>query len=188
MTLPTTHTAGDTFTHTASLAAYPASSAWVGKLRLVPRAAGGAAIELTATASGDDHTFTASAATTTNWPAGDYTLVQWVEKAGEVRTTETGQLTVAANPRTIAVGTDTRSIARRTLADLIAARSTWATTQGRTRRYKIGDREREFASAAELSQEIAFWQGQLAVEDNASRLAQGLRPKNRILTRFTRPR
>lgn len=188
MTLPSTHTAGDTFTHVASLADYPASASWVGKLRLVPRAAGGSAVEVTSTASGDDHLFTVAAATTGNWPAGDYTLVQWVEKAGEVHTTETGQLTVVANPRSIAVGTDTRSVARRTLADLIAARSTWATTQGRTRRYKIGDREREFASAAELSQEIAFWEGQLAVEDNAARLAQGLRPKNRILTRFTRPR
>lgn len=188
MTLPAAHTAGDTFVYTASLAAYPASAAWVGKLRLVPRAAGGAVIELTAAAAGNDHAFTASAATTSAWAAGDYAVVQWVEKAGEVHTTDTGQLTVAPDPRTIAVGTDTRSIARRTLADLIAARSTWATTQGRTRRYKIGDREREFASAAELNQEIAFWQGQLAVEDNAARLAAGLAPKNRILTRFTRPR
>lgn len=188
MTLPTTHTAGDTFTHLATLADYPASAGWVGKLRLVPRSVGGSVVELTATASGSSYAFAATATATASWAAGGYTLVLWVELGAVKYTAESGQFTVAADPRAIAAGTDSRSQARRTLDDLMAARATWAVSQGRTRSYKIGDRERVFATAAELDQEIQFWTAQLASETAAARLAQGLRPKNRLLVRFTRPR
>lgn len=185
-----THTAGDTFTRLRSWPAYPAGAGWVGKLRLVPRStAGGAAvIDLTASADGDAFRFTAAASATTNWVAGAYTLAEWVEKAGEVFSTGTDELLLAPNPRAITAGTDTRSLAVRTLADLMTARASFVSTQGRVASYKIGDRERTFRTAAELNQEIAFWEGQVAKENSAARLAQGLAPRNRILVRFTRPR
>lgn len=185
-----THTAGDTFTRQRSWAAYPSSAGWVGKLRLVPRstAGGAAAIDLTATADGDAYLFTAAASVTATWVAGAYALAEWVEKAGDVHSTGTDELLLAPNPRTLTAGTDARSLAVRTLADLIAARAQFSTTQGRVASYKIGDRERTFRNAAELNQEIAFWEGQVAAENQASRLAQGLAPRNRILVRFTRPR
>lgn len=186
--LPTTHTAGDTFAAPVSLAAYPASAGWAAKLRLVPRAAGGTVVELTAAAAGDGFQFTALPAVTTDWVAGAYSSVLWVERGADKYTVAQGQLQIAPDPRTLAAGADTRSLPRKTLDDLLAARAVWASTQGRTRRYKIGDREREFNTAAELDAEIRFWQGQLANELAAERLAAGLRPRNRILTRFVRPR
>lgn len=185
-----THTAGDTFTRLRSWPAYPAGAGWVGKLRLIPRStAGGAAvIDLTATADGDAYRFTAAASATANWVAGAYALAEWVELAGAVHSTGTDELLLAPNPRSLAAGTDGRSLAVRTLADLIAARAQFATTQGRVASYKIGDRERTFRNPAELNQEIAYWENQVAAEQQANRLAQGLAPRNRILVRFTRPR
>lgn len=185
-----THTAGDTFTRLSTWPAYPAGAGWVGKLRLIPRStAGGAAvIELTAAADGDTFRFTAAASATAGWVAGAYALAEWVERAGEVHSTGADELMLAANPRSLAAGTDGRSLAVRTLADLIAARATFVATQGRVASYKVGDRERTFRTAAELNAEIRFWEDQVAAENQANRLAQGLAPRNRILVRFTRPR
>lgn len=179
-------TAGDSFSALRSWPLYPASAGWVLKLRLVPRAAGGV-ITLTAAAEGDDHRFTAAPGTTTSWTAGAYGWAEWVEKGAEVYTVDTGQATVLADPRLAAAGTDSRTLARKTLDDLIAAKAVWDTTGGRQRRYKIGEREMEFNSEAEIIQKIHFWEAQLAAEQQAADLAKGLRPKNRILTRFVRP-
>lgn len=182
--------AGDTLNYSVTVRSYPSSEGWLLKLRLVPRSGVGAAILLTAPASVDD-TYLVQAQTgiTAAWAAGQYGWAAWVENnAGERYTVDSGQLEVLPDPATTAVGIDSRSLPRRTLEDLIAARAAWAATQGRTRSYKIADRERVFASAAELNQEISYWEAQVAAEDNALRLAKGLRPKNRILTRFVRPR
>lgn len=183
--------AGDTLNYSVVLAKYPASEGWRLKYRLVPLQAGGQDIQLQALTADDGVTYTVRtlAGQTSSWEPGQYGFAAWVENnGGEVYTVETGQQQVLADPRVAAVATDSRSLPRRTLDDLLAARAAWATSQGTTRRYKIGDREREFATAAELNQEIQFWEGQVAAEQNALRLAQGLRPKNRILTRFVRPR
>lgn len=188
MPLPTTHTAGDTLTATVAWPSYPASAGWVGKLRLVPRDGAGTPVDITAAASGDSHVFTAAAAATATWPAGAYTAVQWAERASEVRTVDSIQLTVLPNPRSLVAGSDTRSVARATLDRLIAARSTWVLGQGGARRIKVGDREKEFFTAVELSLEIAYWEAQVAQEDSDARLAKGAPARNRIFTRFTRPR
>lgn len=180
-------TAGDSFSALRSWPQYPASAGWVLKLRLVPRAAG-TVIELTAAAEGDDHRLSALPAATGGWGAGAYGFAEWVEKGTEVYTLSTGQAQVLANPRAAAAGTDSRTLARKTLDELLAAKAMWDTTGGRQRRYKIGEREMEFNSEAEIIQKIHFWEGQLAAEQQAADLAKGLRPKNRILTRFVRPR
>ena len=110
----TTLTAGDTLTYLTTIAGYPASAGWVLKYRLVPRVSG-TAQTLTSTASGDDHRITVAASTTASWTAGEYGWTSWVENGSEVYSVETGQLTVAPDPRTMAVGTDTRSHAERML-------------------------------------------------------------------------
>lgn len=182
--------AGDTLNYTVVLAQYPASEGWRLKYRLVPREAG-VAIELAAVPADDGVTYVvrSQAGQSAAWVPGAYGFAAWVENdGGEVYTVDTGQQQVLPNPRTANVATDSRSLPQRTLQDLIAARAAWAASQGMTRRYKIGDREREFNTAAELNMEIQFWEGQVAAEKAAERLAQGLRPKNRILTRFVRPR
>lgn len=182
--------AGDTLNYRVTVRSYPSSEGWVLKFRLVPRSGVGTAILLTAPAS-DDDTYLVQAQTgiTAAWAPGQYGWASWVENnGGERYTIEAGQLEVLPDPATTAVGIDSRSLPRRTLEDLIKARAEWAVSQGRTRSYKIADRERVFASAAELDQELRYWEGQVAAEDSALRLAKGLRPKNRILTRFVRPR
>lgn len=177
--------AGDSLNFLTAGGAYPASSGWVLKYRLVPRTTGNAVQELTATAEGSDHRVAVAASSTSNWAADSYTWVSWVERAGEVYTLEHGQLTVKANPRTVGAGYDGRSQARKALEDLNAALAGWSPLK---RRYKIGEREMEFNSPAEILKLISFWEGRVAEEDAAERLSKGLKPKNRILTRFVRPR
>jgi hypothetical protein len=181
-------TAGDTLNYATDVVGYSASDGWVFKLRLVPRDAGASAFAIEGTPDGSSWLVRVPPSATSLWAPGQYGWAAWVERAGEVYTIQSGQVTVLPDPRTLAAGTDGRSLAVRTLADLIAARAQFATTQGRVASYKIGDRERTFRSAAELNQEIAYWEDQVAAEQQASRLAQGLAPRNRILVRFTRPR
>lgn len=181
--------AGDTLNFLTATPGYPAADGWQLKFRLVPRTAGNSVIELGSVAEGDDHRTQATAATTASWAADTYTWSSWVELSGEKYSLRTAQhCVVLPDPRTLTAGTDGRSLPRRTLDDLLAARATWAATHGRTRSYKIGDRERTFATAAELDAEIRFWQGQLADEVAADRLAAGLPSHNRLLVRFSRPR
>lgn len=184
--------AGDTLNYTVVLAKYPASEGWVLKYRLVPLQAGGAVIELQAITSADGVTYNVRslAGQSAGWTPGKYGFAAWVENAGgETYTVETGQQEVLANPRTSAVATDSRSLAQRTLDELHEARAAWVQSgQFMSRRYKIGDREREYTSPAELNIEIQYWEGKLAAEQNAARLSKGLPGRNRILTRFVRPR
>lgn len=180
--------AGDSLNFLTSTPGYSAADGWVLKFRLVPRTVGNDVISITTAADGEDHRTAIAAATTASWAADNYSWSGWVELGTEQYTVQTGQIVIKPNPRTVAAGVDLRSVPRKTLDDLLAARATWATTQGRTRRYKIGDREREFASAAELNAEISFWQGQLNEELAAERLAAGRPSLNRLHVRFTRPR
>lgn len=86
--------AGDSYSESVSVAAYPATAGWVLKQRLTPRASAGTPINLTAIAEGDAYRLSETAVNTANWAAGAYTWSRWVEKAGEVYTVATGQLTV----------------------------------------------------------------------------------------------
>lgn len=164
--MPTpTLNAGGSYTELVTAASYPASAGWVLKSRFTPRAAGGAAVALTAAAEGDSHRFTATAAVTATWAAGAYSWVQWAERGSDSYTVATGQLQVLPNLRTLAVGTDTRSQAQRALDDCRAAYAAWTPL---TKRYKVGDREREFNSAAEILTTIRYWEQQVAREAAAT--------------------
>lgn len=180
--------AGDSFSALEQLAAHPASAGWVAYLRLVARTHGNTAVTIDGTAEGDAHRLVAAAGSTAAWAADAYTWVLWVEKGAEVVTVSQGQLQVLPNLREATAGADGRSLARRTLDDLMAAKAQWDTSGGRTRSYKIGDREMEFNSEAEIIKKIVFWESQVQREEDTARQAAGGRPRNRILTRFVRPR
>lgn len=152
--------AGDTLDFVESLSDYPASDGWVLKYRLVPRGAG-SVIDLTAVAEGDDHRVTVTAAVTADWTAGVYGWSSWVELAGAVHTVASGETTVKPNPRTITAGTDTRSAIAQALDDARAAYRAFDPTK---RRYRIGEREMEFNSAAELLRKIRQLEQELAAE------------------------
>lgn len=156
--------AGDSLNFATSTPDYPASAGWVLKYRLVPRASG-AAIEITATADGDDHRVLVAAATTAAWTAGAYGWAAWVEKAGEQYTVDSGQITIASNPRTVAAGTDLRSEARKALDDLRTAYATYMASNATVASYQIADRQRTFRSAGEFIKLITYYEQQVAKED-----------------------
>lgn len=178
----TTHTAGDTLNFATSATAYPAGAGWVLKYRLVPRNASDSAIDLTSSAEGDDHRVLIAAATTAGWKAGDYSWTSWVEKAAEVYSVDSGQITVRPDPRLVAAGYDARSQAVRAVADLKEALATFTASKGLVASYKIADREMVFKSTADIIKLISYWEGQVNKED----LAAGRRPafSGRILTRI----
>lgn len=161
--------AGDTLALRVELADYPAGDGWVLHARFVPRA-GGAVIALTGTADGDVHLLDAAASVTATWAAGDYATALWVEQGVESFVVEQGQIAIAANPRTMLAATDTRSQAEIALAACKAAFAAWTPTQ---RRYRIGEREMEFASTAEILRAISYWEAQVAREQGTTAPGQG---------------
>lgn len=176
MTTEATFTAGDTYSARVELPEYPAGAGWVLKHRLVPRA-GGAAILLSAAADGDAHVLSAAAAITAAWVRGDYAVARWVERAGESFVVEQGQIAILPDPRTMIGGTDTRSQAEIALADAEAAFAAWTPTH---RRYRIGDREREFSSQSEIIAVINYWAAKVKREEADKAIAAG-RPNPRKL-------
>ena len=170
---------GDSLNFLTSTPDYPASAGWVLVYRLVPRAAGGSAIQLSATAEGDDHRVAVASATTSNWTPGEYGWASWVERAGEKYTVDSGQITLKPDPRTVAAGVDTRSQGRKALEDLRAALAAWTPLR---RRYRIGDREMEFQSPADIIKLITWWEQQVAAEDLLAGRAE--RPARRIYSRI----
>lgn len=154
--------AGDSLNFLTSVPQYPASSGWVLSYRLVPRTGGATPVDITATAEGDDFRVAVPATVTAEWTADAYTWFSWVDKAGESYTVGDGQLTVKPNPRTAAAGYDGRSQARKALDDARAAFAAWTPTR---RRYKIGEREMDFSSPADIIKTITYWEQQVATED-----------------------
>lgn len=175
--------AGDTLNFLTVVPDYPASSGWTLKFRLVPRTAGGTPIAITATAEGADHRVTVTAATTANWGVDNYTWTSWAEKGAEVYSVDSGQIAVKVNPRTAAAGTDGRSGAEKALDQARAAFAAWTPT---TRRYRIGDREHEFSSKAEIVGAINYWATEVARERRREAFAKGLPDPSKAFIRINR--
>ncbi|MGV8823974.1 hypothetical protein [Methylibium petroleiphilum] len=154
--------AGDSLKFPTVLPEFPASAGWVLKYRLAPATVGGTAINLEASAVGDAYEVAIAAATTADWSPDRYTWSAWVEKSGEVYTVDDGQIVIKPNPRTLAAGHDGRTLAHKALDDARAALAAWKPTQ---RRYKIGEREMEFNSSAEIIRLITYWEQQVKAED-----------------------
>ena len=178
---------GDTYAVRRAWAAYPASAGWVAKARILARSTDSTLL-LTGVADGDAHHLAATPVQTASLPAGTYSVTLWVERGADVYTVERFDLQVLPNLRSTSTATDTRSLAQRTLDDLKAAFASWSTSGGTVQRYKINEREMQFNSSAEIIKQIEYWQGQVDREAEAARIAAGGRPRNRIVTRFVRPR
>jgi len=157
--------AGDTLSLLVPGGNYPASAGWQLHLRLTPRGASGVVVVVDSTAEGDDHRLSASASTTATWAADTYAWASWVEKGTESYTIETGQITILPDPRQVAPGHDSRSLAQKALDDARAALATWSPTR---RRYRIGGREMEFREWADASACVKYWQGEVAREQIAA--------------------
>lgn len=181
-TIPTTEPAqlraGDTATWTKTLADYPASAGWVLSYDLVKS---GTRINFSASASGDDHLVSVSAATTAGWTAGDYQWAAKVTKAGEVYTVATGAVEILANFTTATTGLDARSHARKTL-DAIEA---WI--EGRdigVAEYEIAGRRMKFIPISDLIVLRDRYRREVASETAAARVAAGLPTTNKLQVRI----
>lgn len=173
---------GDTLNFATSVAGYSAADGWTLKYALVPIASG-TPITITSAADGEAHRVQIGASTTTNWTAGAYTWHSWVEKAGEKYSVDSGSITLAADPRTLAGAADLRSDAEQALAAAKLAFRSWTPT---TRRYQIGGRSMEFNDAAEILAVISYWEHEVERERNAARMAKGLAGKRKLYVRLAR--
>lgn len=140
--------AGDSINFLTETAGYSAADGWQLKYRLVPVSASASAITLASSAEGSSHRIQASAAVTAGWTVGDYAWSSWVELGAEVYTISTGRLSVIADPRTAAAGTDLRTHAERMLEAIEA------TLEGRAtiaqQELEINGRRMRYWPAAEL--------------------------------------
>lgn len=178
MSTPAAITAGDSVRWSDAYGDYLATDGWVLKHRLAPKGAG-APVDVTATADGAAFVSVIAAATSADMSAGAWTIASWVEKAGEVHTVGDRQLQVRPNPRTMAAGYDGRSAARKALDDARAAFHAYDPTK---RRYKIGEREFEFNSAADILVKIRQLEKDVLAEDIAAGIVT--RPARRIQSRI----
>ncbi len=180
---PATVVAGDTITWQKSFSDYPATT-WTLKYRLL-NAAG--KIDITATASGNDYLVSVTAATSAAWTAGDYDYTGWVEKGSgptaERVTVSTGRITVQAN--LAALNTyDGRSKARQIYEALLTAYKSAVDARAFVAEYEIAGRRMKFASRTEWITELNFWKAQVAAEDRAAKIADGLGGGARVLVRL----
>lgn len=177
---PTRITAGDTTTWLKTLTDYPASAGWVLAYTLINSAS---KYTITATASGDDHLATSTAAATAAWLPGTYTWQAAVTRAAERYTVANGQLVVAPN---LAAATtyDTRSSARKALDAVNTAMETYG-TKAYLQGYEIAGRKQQFQTPGDFLAFRSKLIAEVAREDNATRLAAGLAPKNQLQVRFT---
>ena len=163
--------AGDTWSQTDSLSAYPASSGWVLKTRFVYDGAG-AAFTISSTASGDDHVTTIAAAVTAAWTAGACTWFQFVEDgAGQSISIGSGKITLLPDPRVATTAIDLRTAAQIGL-DNVRAVLRGTASQG-VLSYSIAGRSLQRYSITEL---IAL-ESKLAADVKREQPGQGLRSK-----------
>lgn len=177
---PSEITAGDTVTWSKSLADYPASAGWVLKYRLINAAA---KIDITASASGDDHLVAVSAASSAGWAAGSYTWQSYVTKAAERYTLETGSLAIKPDLAAQAGGFDTRTPSRKTL-DLLDAAMVEHGSSAWTQEYEIAGRRMKFVNAADFMAFRSKVVAEVGREETAARIAAGLPIKSKVLVRF----
>ncbi len=173
--------AGDSLNFLTAGGDYPASAGWVLTYYLTPRSAG-SNISIVASAEGDDHRVAVAASTTAGYAPGVYGWAARVDKAGERYTVERGQITIAANPATLAAGTDTRSASEVALANVQAYLQGQASSG--VLRYRINGREIERYSLQELIKLEQKLVAAVAAERRAAGLSDGRGTVRRILTRM----
>lgn len=169
-TEPAFVTAGDTVAWTKSLPDYPASAGWALAYRLI-NAAG--SIDITSSASGDDHAVSVSAAASAGWAAGDYQYQAYVTRAAERYTVGTGAITIKPNLAAKTAGFDARGAWAKALADLRLALATWLTSSGHISEYEIAGRRMKFANADDIRKRIAIAEKEVAREAAAAAAAAG---------------
>lgn len=178
-TIPAQFTAGDTLSFTQSLADYPASAGWVLHYRLI-NASGKQ--DIVSTASGDDHVFNISAATTVEYSAGIYDWQAYVDGVASQRfTVGNGRVTILPNLAGQSAGFDNRSAARKALD----AVNLWLGSRDlAVAEYEISGRRMKYIPMGELLSLRSKLQLEVSREDKANAIARGESVSNKLLVRF----
>jgi hypothetical protein len=173
---------GETLKWTSDYPSYPASEGWSAKAYFIGLAL--KTIDGTANGSAFDFTLTATDSAALDSSTDQiYRYDVRVTKSDEVHTAEEGTIVIRPDPTGLLAGTDTRSHARTTLADIETAIRTWAgnpyeyvSIAGRTQKMTINDLERL----------RGHYRNEVQRETNAEMIAKGLRPKNtnKLLIQF----
>jgi hypothetical protein len=160
--LPEKISAGLTFSQFVTLTAYhPTDWALSAVLR------GPIAINLTATAEGAQHKFSASAETTGSWPPGVYWYSVRASDGVETVEVETGQLTIAPDLAIAGNNYDGRTHAQITLQAIEAVIEKRATLD--QERYRINNRELYRTPIADLLKLRDYYRAQVRQEQAATR-------------------
>ena len=179
MTMQPSLTAGDTLSFTTITPDYPASAGWVLTYTLINNSA---KVSITATASGAEHLITVAASTSAAYAPATYTWQAVVTKAAERYTVGTGQMVVAPNLAAAATY-DTRTSARKALDAVNLAMETYG-AKAYLHSYEIAGRKQQFQTPGDFLAFRSKLMAEVAREDNATRLAAGLAPKNQLQVRF----
>jgi hypothetical protein len=178
---------GDTLDFVTTLPDYPAGGGYTLKYRLHPRTTG-SAIDITCSASGDNHRCGAAASVTALWAAGEYSWSCWVEKGAErysgTKYPWRGECTILPNPATTAVY-DARSPARQWLDQINAAVATYG-ANAHIVEYEIAGRRMKFADQGALLAQRDKLKAEVWREDAAAQIESGLGNPRRIYARFVR--
>lgn len=158
---PRVFSAGLTFSASALGMAYPASAGW----SLAAMLRGPSTIDLTSTADGNAHVFSASAATTATWVPGTYVYSIRATLNDGVVSVESGNIIVNPDIASIADGTETRSQNRITLDNVNAVLQKKATQD--QMRYTINNRELWRTPIADLLKLRALYAA-LVAQENAT--------------------
>lgn len=170
--------AGDSVTWKKTLNAFKPSDGWVLSyvfLNAIDK------IELSATASGDDHLISATSTDTDGWAAGVYSWQSYVTKGSERHLVNTGKLTVRPNFADLSAYDD-RSHAARVLEAIEAVLENRATQSHLM--YEIAGRKVQSIPFADLIVLRDRYRVDVRAEEDAERAARGLGSCNKLLVRF----
>ena len=160
--LPTTITAGDSYSITLTLADYPATVGWSLSYAL----AGASVLSVTSTASGVSHVLTLSAVQTALLDAGPYSYRLRAASGALVDTIDTGAITVAADLGTLTAGEGVpyyqqlKTAAETALLNLMESNAPQMMT--------VMGRQTMFRSPAECHRVIALCEARLALRNGRS--------------------
>lgn len=180
---PLVVTPGDSLSWSKSLPDYKPSDGWILTYIL---ANVDSSLTITATDGGQNHLISEDAATTAQWPAGDYTWHSYVTKGAERVTIAFGSMTLNPNYAIHTSGYDARSHVKKVLDALEAMLENKASQDQLS--YSIGSGTSNRTLARLSPSEVLEWYYKYKVlysqELKAERIAKGLGHKGKIKVRF----
>jgi hypothetical protein len=172
---PSEIVSGDTIQWKKSLSDYPASDGYTLKYSIINASN---KYDITASASGDDHLITISAATSASYAPGIYTWTSYVEKGTDRYTIGSGTIKIKPNLAAQTAGYDNRSHVKKVL-DAIEA-----LLEGKASRDAQGISIGGTAITKMAIDELLKWRDKYRIEYQAEaareNIALGKKAKNRI--------